>query len=58
MDDEKTITISEGGSRSLALTDLEPGSEYSVFLVPHSSKSVLLRPTSLRIFKTKEDGKY
>ena len=56
-EDQKTVTIPGGEVRSHILTELEPGTEYSVFLLARSSKSVLSRPSSLRLFKTKEDGR-
>ena len=52
----KTITISGGGTKSHVVSQLKPATEYSVFIVPFSSTS-LLRPSSLKFFKTKEDGK-
>ena len=51
-----TIAVSGGGTNSQLLSRLKPNTEYSVFIIPHS-RQALSRPTSLKIFKTKEDGK-
>ena len=54
----RTITVSGGseGSETHFVSDLEPDTEYSVFIIPHS-RQALTRPSSLKIFRTKEDGK-
>ena len=43
--------------RSHVLNHLKPNTEYSVFIVPFTSQAALSRPSSLKLFQTKEDGK-
>ena len=51
-----TITISGGGTRSHVLSHLRPHTRYRIFITPYSNYG-LFRPSSLKEFTTKEDGR-
>ena len=58
MENLRIINVPGGkdGSETHFLSNLQANKEYFVFIIPHS-RDALNRPSSLKIFRTKEDGK-